>query len=511
MIFFVPAGMRVLGALTSIVAMTPDGRRLILLASNPVHHLRMPELTARLRAHVDQLRNNRTQISGLLGRRGYQNIDTLATIAQQVRFELDHSILCGADGILLLGWCVAQAGAILRIQLRSGPLTSVIDLDAAIRIERADVADTVGAEMGVPDRAPGFILFLPHAIDRDDSESYIEIETTSGRLAYRRVQPAPMDAMAALRRMLSEIDLQFAALAPAFDRVAGPAIGTLNGARLSRRPCIAILDFGAVPIAPRVSVLITLYGRLDFMEVQIALASAHPANHRVEFIYVLDNPLQRRDAETLAESVFARFGLPFRLITLDANVGFGPANNIGLDHARGQHVCFLNSDVFPGTPDWIDRIADHLDTDGELGAVGPLLLFEDGSVQHEGISFQPIARFGDWPFPIHDRKGWRPRQDAGLTERAAITGACMMMPIGLARQVGGFDEDYVIGDFEDVDLCLRIAEAGFKVAIDTGTWLYHLERQSQISPDQRWRMNLTLYNAWLFQRRWGAHPAVVTC
>ncbi|MDD2878425.1 MAG: glycosyltransferase family 2 protein [Acidiphilium sp.] len=500
-----------LGSLMSITALTEDDPGLMLLASNPAHHLRDQELTTCVRSYIDRLPHSpeRMRLSGLMSRRGYQGLDTLGSIASQVRFEIDQSILCSPNGIILCGWCVAQPGAIRTIRLRSGVLSSVIDLATAIRTERRDVAETIGAEMGVTGQDCGFTVFLPNAIQFDEGETYIEIETQSGKTAYRRVEPARMDPMQALHRMLGEIDLQYAAVAPGFDNVVGPAVGALNVARLAHRSCTSVLDFGDVPTTPRVSVIVTLYGRLDFMEVQIALASAYTGNDDVELIYVLDNPSQRREAEGLAESVFARFGVPFRLIALATNLGYGPANNVGLQHARGSYICFVNSDVFPGTPNWIERLAEHLEADPQLGVVGPLLLFEDGSVQHAGISFQPIARFSDWQFPIHDRKGWRPCVETGLGERVAITGACLMMRAADARSIGGFDEDYVIGDFEDVDLCLRMADAGFKVAIDTAVWLYHLERQSQVSPDQRWRMNLTLYNAWLFQRRWGAHPAVM--
>ena len=61
---------------------------------------------------------------------------------------------------------------------------------------------------------------------------------------------------------------------------------------------------------------------------------------------------------------------------------------------------------------------------------------------------------------------------------------------------------YIIGDFEDFDLCLRLHERGLDCAVDLDTELYHLERKSQDLSAHPWRMNLTLYNAWVHQRRW---------
>jgi hypothetical protein len=80
----------------------------------------------------------------------------------------------------------------------------------------------------------------------------------------------------------------------------------------------------------------------------------------------------------------------------------------------------------------------------------------------------------------------------------------MLMERRLARELGGFDESFVIGDFEDSDLCMKIAERDLACAVDLDVSLYHLERQSQAGSEQRWRMNLTLYNAWVHEGRWGA-------
>ena len=85
----------------------------------------------------------------------------------------------------------------------------------------------------------------------------------------------------------------------------------------------------------------------------------------------------------------------------------------------------------------------------------------------------------------------------------ALTGACLALRRAVAERFGGFDEDYVIGDFEDADLSARLAEAGLRrVMVDAAT-LVHLERQSQGRADvQAGRWNLTLLNAWTYNNRW---------
>jgi GT2 family glycosyltransferase len=163
----------------------------------------------------------------------------------------------------------------------------------------------------------------------------------------------------------------------------------------------------------------------------------------------------------------------------------------------------MNSDVFPTTGDWLDRMSAHLDADPSLGVVGPVLLFEDDSVQHQGIAFKPLAQFANWPFPTHKRKGFRLPHHTMLVREAAITGACMLLRREHAAAYGGFDEAFVVGDFEDTDLCFKLAADGFYAALDFGVRMYHLERKSQASSANAWRTNLTVYNAWMHTRRWG--------
>jgi GT2 family glycosyltransferase len=282
--------------------------------------------------------------------------------------------------------------------------------------------------------------------------------------------------------------------------------GFLDGARLGRPRRAAEIAFGETPAEPVCSVIVPLYGRMDFVLYQLALLSEHDATAAHELVYVLDDPRRKRELLDLAHSAHRRFGVPFRVVALDENLGYGAANNLGLTHARGEFVCFLNSDVVPADePRWLELMLDDLRADATLGVVGARLLFEDGTVQHDGMAFERLPQFGDWPFPVHPGKGRLPRGDASaapLAEAEAVTGACMALRAVLARELGGFDEDYPIGDFEDADLCLRVRRKGLRCAVDRRARLFHLERQSQILADRDWRTSVTTLNAWTHTRRW---------
>ena len=426
--------------------------------------------------------------------------DTLPSLAPSVRLEIDEAMVCPPDGLVLIGWRLFTPGVVKSVRVRCGALSREIRFEDCLTIARPDVNAPEDARCG-------FAAFLPHCLS-DGEPAYLEVQTRDGEVAFRPIRRSALSGVAAIKRLLHDADVRFDELDKAFDRVIGPAIAALNTDRLATPAGAASIEFGAIPDRPSCSVIVPLFGRIDFLEYQMALFSANAVAADVEFIYVLDDPPRRRELENLAQSVFARFEIPFRLLLLSQNLGFGPANNHGLRSARGEYVCFLNSDVFPGTPDWIEQLTADLAQHSNIGVIGPRLLFEDGSIQHEGCIYRPLQEFGGWMYVDHDHRGRRPGTEHGLRQVPAITGACMVMRRRLAEELGGFDEAFIIGDFEDSDLCKKVLARGLTCAVDRDVHLYHLEHKSQAGSAQRWRQNLTLYNAWVHQRRW--YPAGAT-
>jgi len=505
-VLFLASTGRFYGRLLSL-ELQEDDAHYRLLAAEEAPQLRDVDISNRLRPILtgglrDEARN---ELLTLISRRGYTGENTLDRLTDFVAIEIDEAVRCPPDGLTLIGWSLLTADAVSSIRVRCGANIVELRPEAFLPIERKDVLEAVGQSKGFTDPNCGFMAYVPDILSGDEP-IYLQVETHRREVGFKNIPPGRLRGMPAMRRILDAFDVQYGAVVPALGEVVAPAIERLNRDRLADRPKVTDMRFGEPDAAPRYSIIVPLYGRIDFMEYQLGLMAAGGCMAGTELIYVLDDPPRQRELQILAESLYLRFGLPFRLLLLSHNVGFAPTNNIGLAHARGEFLCYLNSDVFPGTPDWMSRLVARLEADATLGAVGPLLLFEDGSVQHEGMGFQPIQIFGNLMFPLHTRKGWRRRDLSGLVREPLITGACMVMRRSLAEQIGGFDEAYAIGDFEDTDLCLKIRDRGLACAVDHDVQLYHLERKSQQGPGQRWRMNLTLYNAWVHQCRWFGLP-----
>ena len=290
-----------------------------------------------------------------------------------------------------------------------------------------------------------------------------------------------------------------------FDRHLHPALSALQKSCGDGAASRRVLTMGAPPANPRVSIIIPVYRRLELVERQLAMFCDDRSLEQCEFIYVLDSPEQETDFENIAFQLERLYRIPLRLVIADRNRGFAPSNNAGAKHARGRYLLFMNSDVFPTEPGWIETMTGFFSGQSEAGVVGPKLLYEDDSIQHAGMYFHRDAFPNRLWLNQHYFKGFPRRYAPANISRPvpALTGACLMLQRDLFEQLGGWDEAYVQGDYEDSDLCLRAYQRGCQNWYLPDAELYHLEGQSR-SPqlEENWWPNATYYNCWLQSRRW---------
>ena len=264
-------------------------------------------------------------------------------------------------------------------------------------------------------------------------------------------------------------------------------------------------QLGNPTINPDVSVIVPLYGRSDFVEHQL-LEFCRDAwfVQNAELIYVLDDPKLADSFPALAEYLYRLYRLPFKWVWGDVNRGYSGANNLGASQAAGTKLLFLNSDAFPQQPGWLQALLSVLDDHPEIGAVGPRLVFADGSIQHAGMEFMRRDELGIWinhhPFMGLDSKLDRAQE---LTIVPAVTGACLAIRRSDFDRIQGWDTGYLIGDFEDSDLCLKLRAEGLKIGYLPTVQLTHLERQSfKLLGQDDFRTRVTIYNAVRHQNRW---------
>jgi len=188
-------------------------------------------------------------------------------------------------------------------------------------------------------------------------------------------------------------------------------------------------------------------------------------------------------------------------IQMKSNVGFGKACNIGARKAQGLYVLLLNPDTVISKTTLVASV-EFLKSHPDVGLMGPKILSTDGSLQescHRSIpspadAFYHIAGFSRL-FPKSERFGkyYLTYLDPDKSVQVdAVSGSFMFLTRTLFNQVGGFDERFFMYG-EDLDLCCRINDAGYKVWYHPGTQIIH--RKGKSSSKSKIKSRIAFYEA----------------
>lgn len=212
------------------------------------------------------------------------------------------------------------------------------------------------------------------------------------------------------------------------------------------------------------------------------LASIEQTTRDIEYeVIVVDNASTDDPMRSVSEQ------FPWvQLVSSDRNLGFAGANNLGAKFARGDNILFLNPDTLV-LENAISMMAGLLDADPEMGILGCRLLNPDYSLQISAI--QPFPTIFNqvialdwlkrrWPrLPVWDM---RPlfSDAAGTVHKAeVVSGACLMIKRHILTVVHGFSTEYFLYS-EEMDLCRKVADAGWKVCRSGDAKVIHLGGQS---------------------------------
>lgn len=355
----------------------------------------------------------------------------------------------------------------------------------------------------------GFVARLP--LDQSLGpllQPRFQMRLASGAVKPLIPPPQPFEPVLQRNQILRAVPPQHA-IDDAFRTILAPALREVEQ-RLGKTVEVKrTRDYGLPQHAPLVSIVIPLYKVLDFLRFQLSGMATDPwLMENAELVFVLDSPEIQDETEHLLGGLHLLHGLPMRLVVMNRNGGYARACNTGARMARGSMLVMLNSDVVPCEPGWVQTLIQPI-MSGAFGAVGPRLIFEDRSLQHAGLYFGRDQR-GIW-LNHHFYKGmpsdYVPAQHARTVP--GVTGACLVTSRDIYESVGGFTEDYIIGDYEDSDLCLKIRRAGFEIGYEPSACLYHFERQSIRRSQDYMRGVASQYNSWLHTQRWDGDIAAL--
>jgi GT2 family glycosyltransferase len=417
---------------------------------------------------------------------------------QGLHFDSVHAL--GENAFYVRGWARDGQAPLKRLTVVSPEGSRVELLPGIHREPRPDVDSFYEEPARTGAEGTGFLGYCETRSPSLLSTGWVlEIENALG---VGREFPGPQvsrDLLAARAAILSDLHKEHGWETPLMDHVV-PAIGKIQQRLEERAEIEEVWEFGEPPREPETSIVVPLYGRIDFLEHQLAQFVHDPELRESDLVYVLDSPELATALQASAGQLFELYGVPFRVAVLAQNGGYSVANNRGASLARGRRLLLLNSDVLPDVPGWLGRMGAFYDGQESIGALGPKLLFEDDTLQHAGIRFQRPPGGGAWENEHYFKGLHRDLPAANVTRRVpAVSGACLMIDRELYEELGGLRGAFVQGDYEDTDLCLRLREQGRDTWYLPEVELYHLEGQSYALET---RTAMSRYNVWLHTRLW---------
>ena len=235
-----------------------------------------------------------------------------------------------------------------------------------------------------------------------------------------------------------------------------------------------------IPSGTRVSIIIASGGKCDILKTNLESIAAKTTYPHFEVVLV-DN------SRGLEIQQFANRwkGRALNIRYLDWRhkpFNYSAINNAAARHCESPVLLFLNDDTSVIAPGWLTAMLE-LAMRPEVGAVGAKLLYPGGRIQHAGVvmgvydncghAFKALEGAQQHYFDLPDV----------IRNVSAVTGACLMTRAEVFRKVGGFDENRLAVAFNDVDLCLKIGRAGYRVLYTPHALLTHHEAFSKTERD----------------------------
>jgi GT2 family glycosyltransferase len=250
--------------------------------------------------------------------------------------------------------------------------------------------------------------------------------------------------------------------------------------------------------SPTVSLIIPTRDRLDLLRTcvdSICRLTTYPDFE----IVIVDNQSTERQTHAYFEEIKRRGNV--RVLPYDAPFNYSRLNNFAVRESSSDVIALVNNDIEAIHGDWLHEMVGHA-IRPQNGAVGAMLYYPDGRIQHAGVIIGLGGVAG------HAYVGM-PRGFPGQHHRAhlcqnltAVTAACLVVRRDVFDEVGGLDESFEVA-FNDVDFCLRIAQRGYRNVWTPWAELYHHEsatRGYEDNPEKQARFSGEIER---LQGRWG--------
>ncbi|MEG0455063.1 MAG: glycosyltransferase family 2 protein, partial [Bacteroides sp.] len=225
---------------------------------------------------------------------------------------------------------------------------------------------------------------------------------------------------------------------------------------------------------PKVSILIPNKDKISLLSACVDSIAEKVTYGNYEIVVIENNSVEPETFVYYEE--LQRLGKA-KVIEWADSFNFSKIVNFGVRQTDGEYVLLLNNDTEVISPDFLETMMGHFQVEG-VGVVGAKLLFPDGTVQHGGVVLGPYRSAGHLFASLsEDDLGYYCR--AALSQNlSAVTGACQLIPRSVFEAVGGYTEAFEVG-LNDVDFCLKVRGAGYRIVWTPYAKLFHYEFSSR--------------------------------
>ncbi len=214
-------------------------------------------------------------------------------------------------------------------------------------------------------------------------------------------------------------------------------------------------------------------------------------------VILIDNNSDTKTKELLKQKLGNEERI--KLIFNDKNVGFPIGINQALQVAKGSYKVIANNDILV-TDGWLERMIRVAESDEAIGIVGPISNSVSGVQLDKNAKYDSIEAMYEYAKKNKDRSRGR------YEEFPRVAFLCTLIKKEVVDKIGGLDERFTPGNFEDDDFCLRVQLAGYKTIIAQDVFIHHFGSVSfKANGNEEYLKRLEI-NKQKFVSKWGADP-----
>lgn len=247
-----------------------------------------------------------------------------------------------------------------------------------------------------------------------------------------------------------------------------------------------------VNMTPKISIILITYNNLEYTK--LCLESIRNNTDYPDYdVVIVDNASNDGTIEYLEEYCAQQSNVI--LIKNPTNRGFAPANNQGVAASSSEFIVFLNNDTIV-TPGWLNRLYSHLVRNPSAGMVGPVTnaIGNEAKVDVDYTDLKDINQFASRRAKEFDGKSF---------EISVLALFCSMISRQLYERIGGLDERYQIGMFEDDDLALKLKQVGLSCLCAEDVFIHHFHGTSFKTLSNEENQRIFHENRRKFEDKWG--------